>query len=249
MFEFLKGLYRHIWWQPYGRFRRYPIRIMTGGGQSRPPTVTREAIEEYWIGRGVDYGSIWRAYEAGTGYINKYDQMKAHLLVIEFETPDRSDPLFEHEAVFKTIKGYFHDMKHECLAPEAYAEAGPLFFYSVDRGSGIFKFLGELRQLITFGSTLADEKLMGRHLNDLDRRLDFLKKHFGKNVDEEMFHAFMRARTTEEMDYAVEQLFRRGIKSVKISKEPFRGNIERTQRSLVEVKDVGRETDSARGTP
>jgi hypothetical protein len=212
-----------------------------GFGPLRRP-VSQAAIEEYWIGRGVDYASVWHAYEAGVGYINKYYEMTTHLLVIEFALPDKSKPLFEHEAVFKTLKGYFHDMKHECLPPEEYATAGPLFFYSVDRGSGIYKFLGELRQLITFGSTLADEKLMGRHLSDLDKRLDFLKKHFGRNVDEEMFHAFMRARTTEEMDYAVEQLFRRGIKSVKISKEPFAGNIERTQRSLIEVKDTGSDT-------
>lgn len=193
-------------------------------------------VPEYWIGEGVDYESLWTAYDGGQGYIAKYSEMRNHLLVIEFVSPDKSMPLFEHEAVLKTIKGYFHDVKKACLSSDEYAKAGPLFFYSVDRGSGIYKFLGELRQLLTFGSTLADEKALGRHLENLDKRLAFLKKHFGPNVDEDSFLAFMRATTTQELDEALARLFRCGIKSVKISKEEFRGSIEATERSLVEIK-------------
>src|SRR5437660_8359407 len=102
-------------------------------------------VSEYWIGKGVDYESLWAAYDGGQGYIQKYYNMTTHLLVIEFSSPEKSKPLFEHEAIFKTIKGYFHDFKKACLTYDDYATAGPLFFYSVERASGIYKFLGELR--------------------------------------------------------------------------------------------------------
>ncbi len=203
-----------------------------------------ETPEEYWIGQDVDYRGVWAAFDGGLGYIDKYFSMRVHLFVIEFAIPYTEKPMFEHEAVFKTIKGYFHDFKKACYSAEEYANAGPLFLYSVERGSGKYKFLGELRQLITFGSTLADEKAMGHHLENLDKRLAFLKKHFGAIVEEEPFLAFMRASTTQELDDAVERLFRLRIKSVKISKDPYRGQIEDAERSLIEVKaDADRGSD------
>jgi hypothetical protein len=201
-----------------------------------PPIVTDAIVEEYWIGKNTDYNSLWAAYDSGSGYMAKYYGMTAHLIIIELEHPPREKPLFQHEAIFKTMKGYFHDLKRACLSFEEYVNAAPLYFYSVERGSSKYKFLGELRQLITFGSTLADEKALGRHLDNLDRRLAFLKKHFGPIVDENAFRAFMKARTTSELDDAVQRLFRCGIKSVKISKEPFEGDIERTEQTLIELK-------------
>jgi hypothetical protein len=197
-------------------------------------------VAEYWIGKGVDYEALWRSYEEGQGYIEKYRSMTTHLLVIEFETEAKSNPLFAHEAVFKTIKGYFHDFKKACLSSSDYERVGPLFFYSVERGSGIYKFLGELSQLLVFGTTLGYEKAMGQHLQNLDKRLAFLKKHFGaRNVDEEAFRAFMKARTPKELDDALDKLFGCGIKGVKVSKEPFRGRIKETERTLIELKPDG----------
>jgi hypothetical protein len=71
----------------------------------------------------------------------------------EFEVPPAADPLFSFEAVFKTTKRYFHDMKQLCLSRREYDEAAPLYFYGVPRGSAIWQWLGELRQLILFGTT------------------------------------------------------------------------------------------------
>ncbi len=32
------------------------------------------SIYEYWIGRDVDVGEVWRAYEAGLGYERKFHE-------------------------------------------------------------------------------------------------------------------------------------------------------------------------------
>jgi hypothetical protein len=195
-----------------------------------------ETIGEYWIGEDVDYRGVWSAFEGGGGYIRKYHEMTVHLLVIEFETPSSELPLFEHEAIFKTLKGYFHDLKKACFSKEEYDRSGPMFLYSVERGSGIYKLFGEIRQLLTFGSTLSDEKLMGARLNNMQKRIDFLKKNFPKDVDEESFDRFVNARTTDDMEYAFRQLTKRGIKSIRLSKTPFRGDLEETETSLIELK-------------
>ncbi len=42
-------------------------------------------IYEYWIGQDTDYASVWRAYEEGTGYIDKFRSMRVHLLRIELD--------------------------------------------------------------------------------------------------------------------------------------------------------------------
>lgn len=105
---------------------------------------------EYWIGQNIGLNAVWRDYEEGAGYERKFRQTKCHLLEIEFETPPTLDPLFSFEAVFKTTKRYFHDMKQACLSPREYDEAAPLYFYGVARGSAIWQWLGELRQTTRF---------------------------------------------------------------------------------------------------
>jgi len=119
-------------------------------------------VSEYWIGENVDYEDIWAAYESGDGYVHKYHSMRVHLLRITLREQPRELPLFNFEAVYKTIKGYYHDLKKACLTREEYEAAGPLFIYQVNRSSGVWDFLGEIRQLLMFGTSLADEKVMGR---------------------------------------------------------------------------------------
>jgi hypothetical protein len=104
------------------------------------------SVEEYWIGQGVDYKAVWVSYEEGLGYIDKFRKMRVHALRIELAQFPSDLPLFNHEAVYKTIKGYFHDLKQQCLSPGESDVAGPLFLYSVERASGIWTFLGELSQ-------------------------------------------------------------------------------------------------------
>jgi hypothetical protein len=115
---------------------------------------------EYWIGKGINYDAVWGAYESGMAYKEKFRRMQVHLLRITIEAHPLDQPLFNFEAVFKTVKGYFHDLKKMCLTEEEYNASGPLFVYCVDRSSGVWDFLGDLRQLLMLGTSLADEKVI-----------------------------------------------------------------------------------------
>ncbi len=198
------------------------------------------AADEAWIGKGVDYERIWRDFDSGTGYIQKFRSMDVHLFRITFSEPPPSLPLFNHDAVFKTIKGYFHDLKQACLTPADYSKAGPLFLYSIDRASSIWEFLGELRQLLLLGTTLADEKVMGEKLSNLDKRLELYKKLFGDMaVSAKHYQAFMAAKTPKDLDAAIRRIFEQGIRRVEISTIPFVGVIEDARKALVDVKALG----------
>jgi hypothetical protein len=190
---------------------------------------------EYWIGKGVDYRSVWDSFEQGYGYIDKFHSMRVHLLRIQFALPAISDPLFNHEAIYKTIKGYFHDFKQHVLTSRQYQKAGPLFLYGIDRGSGIWSFLGEIEPLIPFGATLAEELVIGQHITNLTAKLDFLKAHFGSDVSPELFEAFMKARTPAALDDAVCRLYAQRLTRVSISERPFEGDIETLESSMVDL--------------
>jgi hypothetical protein len=176
---------------------------------------------EYWIGQNIDLNAAWRDYEEGAGYERKFRQAKCHLLEIEFETPPTPDPLFSFEAVFKTTKRYFHDMKQACLSPREYDEAAPLYFYGVARGSAIWQWLGELRQLLLFGTTLGDEKVVGQTLDNLDKKLSILHKYFGSDVNPKDFDAFMRAKAAPEIEAAVRKMLKQKIKRIGVSTRPI----------------------------
>ena len=193
---------------------------------------------EYWIGDRVDYDAVWNAYEAGRGYVQKFHSMQVHLIRITLREQPRELPLFNFEAVYKTIKGYFHDLKKAYMSKDEYETAGPLFVYRVDRSSGIWDFLGELRQLLMFGTSLADEKMMGERLASMEKRMEFLRRHFGQAVSPEDMATFMRARTPRQLERAVQKLFAQGIQRVEVSTEPFTGNIQATEATLVDLKQL-----------
>jgi len=197
-----------------------------------------EPTFEYWIGDGVDYDAIWAAYESGGGYVQKFSSMRVHLLRVTLREQPRELPLFNFEVVYKTIKGYFHDFKKASLSRDEYEMAGPLFIYRVDRSSGIWDFLGELRQLLMFGTSLADEKLMGERLTSLEKRMEFIRKHFGNAVSREDFERFMRAKTPRQLERAVQKLFAQGIQRVEVSSEPFVGDIQATEATLINIKTL-----------
>ncbi len=203
-------------------------------------------IYEYWIGRNTNYDGIWEAYDNGRGYIQKYHSMRVHLIQIKVSQHPKELPLFNHEAVFKTIKGYFHDLKLLCLDRDTYNSAGPLFIYSIERASGIWEFLGELRQLLLFGTTLADEKIVGEKLSNLDKRMEFLRKHFGNAITPEDFQRFMKAKAPRQLEKAVQRLIQEEIENIQISQKPFVGNIEDTKSSLIDVKSLLNEADEGK---
>lgn len=200
---------------------------------------------EYWIGKNVNYDDIWQAYERGQAYVDKFRAMRVHLIQLRFAnfTPDL--PLFNHEAVYKTLKGYFHDMKYLCYPSTVYDSAGPLFLYGVQRGSGIWEFLGELRQLLLFGTTLADEKLIGQRLSNMDKRLEIRQKHFGATVTPEDFEAFAKAKTPRQLQRVFNKLIEQGIESVKISRKPFTGDVKEIEDSMTDIKGLLKEVDTS----
>ncbi|HEY4944371.1 MAG TPA: hypothetical protein VII56_23285 [Rhizomicrobium sp.] len=130
------------------------------------PRAKRISVEEYWIGKGIDYKSLWSAYDRGKGYQEKFYSTRAHLIRIEFKDPNLKEPLFNHEVIYKTIKGLFHDLKKANLSADEYANAAPIFLYRIDRGSSVWEFLGELRQLLTLGTTLSDQQTIGQGLKN-----------------------------------------------------------------------------------
>ena len=195
-------------------------------------------IYEYWIGKNIQYADVWESYEKGRDYIAKYESMKVHLFQITFEQQPKELPLFNFEAVYKTLKGCFHDLKLYCFDQQTYNESGPLFIYSVERGSGIWEFVGELRQIVFFGSTLSDQKLMGETISNIDRKISLLQKYFGTSIKPEDYYKFMKAKTPRQVEKAFEKLFEQNIQSIKISQIPFTGNMEEAKASLIELKPL-----------
>jgi len=204
---------------------------------------------EYWIGEGVDFSGVWSAYDEGKAYEEKFRTMRVHLIQFTFREQPPNLPLFNHEAIYKTIKGYFHDLKRLCLSSNDYATAGPLFLYEVNRGSGVWSFLGELRQLLLFGTTLADQKLVGQKLDNIDKKLNILEKYFGGAIYPEDFEAFMRARTPRDLELAVKRMIAEGLQKVEISRKSFTGEIKDTRRELIDVKEVISEANSSNTLP
>ncbi len=201
----------------------------------------------YWIGKDTDYDSIWNDYDNGWQYEQKYRSMNVHLIRITLKEPAKNLPLFNFEAVFKTIKGYYHDLKVICLTENEYMSAGPLFVYAVNRGSGIWDFLGELRQLIMLGTTLVDQKTIGQKIDNMDKKIEFLQKHFGAAVSPEDFQKFMKTNSPRKLQKAADKLIEQGIKSVQISGKPFEGEIEKTEESLIDITELLDEADRESG--
>lgn len=193
---------------------------------------------EYWIGKSTNLNKYWTAYYEGKAYEQKFTLMNCHLLEITFEKTAKELPLFNLEPILKTIKAYYHDLKKDCLSKEEYNSAGPLFIYEINRGSGIWTFLGEIWYMMLLGTTLTEEKIKGQRLDNMDKKLKILKEHFGDYaVRPELYHAFMKADTPSDMEAAVQNLFNEKIKSVKISKSPII-TIEQAKLEMVDIGEI-----------
>jgi hypothetical protein len=192
---------------------------------------------EYWIGQGVDFAGVWNDYESGLDYIDKYRTMRVHLIRFTFEQPPSIWPLFNHEAIYKTIKGYFHELKRLCFTEHEYAVAGPLFLYEVDRGSGIWSFLGELRPLYLLAMTLVQEKIVGQRLENLEKMLEINNKYFGGTANISDFEQFINATPSPDVQLGVSKLFDQGLEKIEISEESFRYRVPRQLR-MVNIKSL-----------
>jgi hypothetical protein len=190
---------------------------------------------EYWIGQGVDFVGVWNNYESGLDYIDKYRTMRVHLIRFTFEQPPSNWPLFNHEAIYKTIKGYFHELKRLCFTEDEYAVAGPLFLYEIDRGSGIWSFLGEFRPLYLLAVTLVQEKIVGQRLENLEKMLEINNKYFGGAANINDFQQFMNATTPPDVQLGIRKLFDQRLQKIEISQESFTDSVPR-QLTMVDIK-------------
>jgi hypothetical protein len=102
-------------------------------------------------------------------------------------------------------------------------------------GHGSEKFITPL----FLGTTLTEEKIKGERLDNLEKKLRILKEHFGEgNVFPELFEAFMKAGTPDEMESALQHMFQEKILDVRISKFPFITTVEEAKKEMISLKEI-----------
>ena len=182
------------------------------------------SLEYYWMGKDLDLDSLWHDFDSGSGYIRKVAASPLHLLRLTFEDHPPQLPLFDFEVLFKTVKGTFHDVKAECLTPEAYDRAAPIFLHRVDRGSGVFEFLAQFDPLMTWVVALGGAAMWYRKALTVDqemdeKRLDFIRTNL-PNASISDVQAYMRAYTTFGRRRVLWRLIDQHLIHVEVSSTP-----------------------------
>jgi hypothetical protein len=197
------------------------------------------AFDEYWIGKGVDYRAVWEDYELGLGYMQKYGSMEVHLLQLSFDRYRPNLPLFNFEAILKTSKGLFHDLKASYFSPSEYDRLGPLFIYDVSRGSERWRFLGELKPLLLFGVALWNQIRKGpaHHKFEQVELIDRLRQRF-PNADFQNIVDYVNSFPGKEEQLALQKLNEQNIKSIEISQRPFLGDIAEAEKQMISFNEV-----------
>jgi hypothetical protein len=181
-------------------------------------------VEAYWMGKDLDLEALWHDFDNGAGYIHKVNSSRLHLLRLTFGGHPLDQPLFDHEVIYKTVKGTFHDVKAECFTKEAYDEAVPIFVYRIDRGSGIFEFLGQFDPLMTWVVALGAAAAGYRKLLSVDqefdeKRLAFIRTNF-PNASASDVLAYMKAWTTFGRRKVLQRLVGLQLERVELSALP-----------------------------
>lgn len=197
---------------------------------------------QYWIGRNIDYRSVWEDLDAGEGYISKFNASEFYLLRLSFQKYDLGSPLFNHEAVYKTVKGVFHDLKLENFSPEEYDSYGPIYLYELKRGSEDWFFLAQLRPALLMLSEIVrgfiasrkDFKEIGKADWEIAKIQDgILASH--PNASQKDKDALIDAKTSSEIKKALKNLNRQGLARGAISKDPYSGEIGTSDVEMVEI--------------
>lgn len=197
--------------------------------------------EQYWIGKGVDLDQLWSDFDEGDGYIEKVEGTRLHVLRLTFSTHPKHLPLFDHEVIFKTVKGAFHDIKAECMSARAYDRAAPIFLSSVDRGSAMYQFLAELTPLFPFIAALAAASMWYRTASRKDQDFDekcwrFIRSEFPAATDED-YAAYLKASTTWGRRRVLQRLIRQGLYRVEVSKQPVSTEVSVEEPKMVLIVD------------
>ncbi len=182
------------------------------------------SLGRYWTGANLDLNRIWMDFEEGQAYVSKFNLAEVHMIRFTFSKYSSADPIFNHEAIFHTIKGYFHEVKKTCFTFEEYDASVPVFLYSINRNSEEWSFLGELRQLLLVGTTLSDEKALGQVIENYEKKLAFINKNFPASIGTPEFMKFMEANSAHAVDAAVKNLINQKLMDIEISRRPFRGD-------------------------
>lgn len=222
------------------------------------------SVYDYWIGKDINFKQIWDDYEDGEkGYVDKFISMQGHIIEIVFEEPSSQMPLFNHEAIYKTLKGCYHELKQIVLSQNDYYISAPLFLYEIDRGSAKWTFIGELKELILFalsmlkpirdqiwfGTTQADEELKGKILDNMSKRLHIVKQikelFPNVNISEKDLEKLLLVRKKKALINAVQKMITNGkIKSIKISQQAFSGDIEAVRKKIIDIEKYIRPNDT-----
>ncbi len=74
-----------------------------------------------------------------------------------------------------------------------------------------------------------------------------LKEYFGEgNVRPELFKNFIKADTPIETQEALQNIFNEKIKSIRISKQSFTGEIEENRKEMIDLKKLLTEGDETK---
>jgi hypothetical protein len=165
--------------------------------------------------------------------------MEVHLLQLSFQQYPPGLPLFNLEAIFKTSKGVFHNLKKSYLSPSEYDRAGPLFVYDISRGSEKWRFLGELKPLLLFGIAIWSQIRKGTERYKADRLalIDGLRKRF-PNANLEEIMNYVNSLPGREEERALAKLYGQNLMSVEISQGPYVGAISQTERELLSLDEI-----------
>lgn len=154
-----------------------------------------------------------------------------------------------YEVIFKTVKGTFHDVKAECLTPEAYDGAAPIILHRVDCGSGIFEFLAQFDPLVTWVVALGAAAKWYRSLQAADQELDekrlaFIRSNF-PNASAADTQAYMKAWTTFGRRRVLQRLIGQDLRCVDVSKSPHDPPATPTMVDMNPVVSLRRDDDNA----
>ena len=196
-------------------------------------------FDEYWIGKGIRVDQIWLDYEQGSGYEDKFQSMEVHLLQLSFKKYSPELPIFNLEAVLKTSKAVFHNLKKNHLSPYEYEKFGPLFVYDIGHGSEKWRFLAEIKPALLFGISLWNQIRKGpaQHKAEQIRLIDGLRRQFPNASLDDIF-SYINSLPGGEEKAALEKLYKQGLDSIQISAFPFRGNIGKTEKELISFDDI-----------
>lgn len=182
-------------------------------------------VEEYWLGKNLDLEELWRDFDEGIDYIEKVESKELHLLRLTFSNHPVHLPLFDHEVIYKTVKGTFHDLKAECFSPDEYKTLTPIFLYRIDRGSGIYEFLGQFSPVMTLvialgGTSMWYRSALTRDQEFDEKKLKFILTNFPQASSKDIL-VYMKTWTTFGRRRALYRFIEQGLYKIEVSRDPL----------------------------